>query len=172
MEDFTDGVTPCTSPFQGDLKEVVCLNMLLLLLGILIAAAWVMTAPYPRATVFVAGTLFVVTLVVVLHWFLLRLLGTIIARHLPPAVNMPVVQDQAPTANKPPRRYCEKHETPLGRGKHYCGYCSEEEMTALLKECKRVLPRDSTLERLELTKRLSNELAFLSLRHPCCSKTK
>lgn len=48
MEDFTDGVIPRTSPFQGDLKEVVCLNMLLLLLGLLIAAAWVMTAPIPE----------------------------------------------------------------------------------------------------------------------------
>lgn len=173
MEDFTDGGSPASPNFSAVIAEVragVRCLMTASLVFFALLFAWAEKTSSPEHPVIVWIILFGVTWGLLMERVLTRhILKVCALQH--PVPSLETVLTPLP-ATKPTHRYCKKHEAYLGKGRHYCGYCSEEDNLLLLKECRRFLPRGSCLEKKEFISRLSNELVILSLRHPCCKTHK
>lgn len=171
MEDFTDGGLTGTPPssLANELRWTVALSAVIVL-GVL-APVLAMAGAESSPTFPMIGVVFLAAVVAggTAYRILMNKVREVLAR-VPPAPILPIVAP-IPPASKPmlSRRYCEKHGAFLGAGRHYCGYCSEEECLSLLKDCRRTLLRNRDTERREFTKLLSSEITLLSLRHPCCN---
>lgn len=171
MEDFTDGgltgLSP--SPIANELRWAIVLSVAVIL-GVL-APVLVMAGAKSSPTFPMIGVIFMAAVVAggIAYRILMSKVREVFAR-VPPAP-APSIVVPIPPASKPmlSRRYCEKHGAFLGAGRHYCGYCSEEECLSLLKDCRRTLLCNRDTERREFTKLLSSEITLLSLRHPCCN---